>query len=77
MKLGRINIQPNDDGSYQVECDVVKDSGQWSDKRISYSAKSIDDIVPKIKDAQTKISGMKEKPKKKGPNRSVEKYIGD
>jgi hypothetical protein len=56
---------------------VVKDNNQWSDRSISYSAKSIDDIVPKIKDAQTKISGMKEKPKKKGPDRSVETYIGD
>jgi len=77
MKMGTIRIEPNDDGTYQVECTVMKDNGQWYDGgRISYSAKSIDDIPSKIKEGQKKISGMKDKPKKKGPDRSVEEFVG-
>lgn len=76
MKIRRINIEPNDDGTYQVECEACKDNGQWYDGgELKYSAKSIDDIVTKIKEAEKKISGMQEKKGKRIPDRSVEKYI--
>ena len=78
MKLGSARIEANDDDTYQVSCEIVKDDGSYFDgKSLKYSAKSIDDIVPKIRDAQKKIGGMKEKSKKNSPDRSVEKFIGD
>lgn len=77
MKLGSVRIEANDDGTWQVSCEIVKDDGRWYDgKNLKYSANSLDDIVGKIKEAQKEAGGMKEKPKKKGPDRSVGKFIG-
>lgn len=76
MKLGSVNIETNDDGTYQVNCSFVKNSGRWcEDGPFRYSAKSLDDVLSKIKDAQKKISGLDEKSKKKNSNRSVEDFI--
>jgi hypothetical protein len=68
MKLRRVHIEVNDDGTYQIE---AMTSGGMMDG-IKLSAKSIEEIPGKIKEAQSKMDKMK---KGKERNSDLMKYL--
>lgn len=78
-KVDRIEIKPNDDGSYQVECcgcDENKNDGMCGGyERKSYSAKDLSEAFDKTKKAISEMESM-ESGKKKKKDDSVEKFMG-
>ena len=69
MKVRRINIEPNTDGTFQVE--VCADYGLDCDS-YSASASSLQDCISKIEEGMKKIEGTKKKKNKK----SVAAFVG-
>lgn len=74
MKMGTIRIEPNDDGTFQVNVDARESNGDFSHKEIKLSATSLEDVSAKIKEAQKKIEGLKDK-KKEGKDNSTKAFL--
>jgi len=85
MKLGRISIEQNDDGTYQIEIcpkrnEETMESGYG--KELRYSASSLEDAIAKIKEAETKLAESKKedttedkKGKKAKPNKEMAVFL--
>jgi hypothetical protein len=64
MKLKKIEIETNDDGTFQVECYSEGKGMMCCGEKLTYSAKNIEDALSKIDEAKKEFEGMKgEKPK--------------
>ncbi len=76
MKLKKIEIELNDDGTFQVECYPENNEMIYCGKRLTYSAKNIDEALSKIGDAKKEFEGMKvEKKKPEGKKDVVKEFM--
>jgi hypothetical protein len=75
MKLTRVEIGFNDDGTMQIEARCECDTMMSYDKcKKTYSAKNWSEVESKIEEAKKEFSGMKGDKKGK-PNKSVKNFM--
>jgi hypothetical protein len=76
MKIKRIEIEPNDDGTFQVDvCPSDGENGEYmGNKCLKYSASSLEECVTKIKEAQN--SKVETKKGKHKPDKTMKGFLG-
>jgi hypothetical protein len=75
MKIKRIDIEVNDDGTFQIEvCQQDGENGEYlGNKCLKYSASSLEECVTKIKEAQNSKVDMKKEKRK--PDKTMKGFL--